>query len=59
VVENGRTGFLCENEADMVEAVGRVGELRREDCRASIEGYFSTKRMVADHIELYEELLHA
>jgi glycosyltransferase involved in cell wall biosynthesis len=59
VVENGHTGFLCENEAEMVEAVGRVDELRREDCRASIEGYFSTKRMVADHIELYEELLHA
>jgi len=59
VVDDGRTGFLCHDEADMIEAVGRVGELRREDCRASIEGYFSTKRMVADHIELYEELLHA
>ncbi|MGD0254436.1 MAG: glycosyltransferase family 4 protein [Acidimicrobiales bacterium] len=59
VVQDGHTGFLCEDEAAMVEAVGRVGKLRREDCRASVEGYFSTQRMVAEHIELYEELTGA
>jgi glycosyltransferase involved in cell wall biosynthesis len=59
VVQDGHTGFLCEDEADMVKAVGRVGKLRREDCRASVEGYFSTQRMVAEHIELYEELTGA
>jgi glycosyltransferase involved in cell wall biosynthesis len=59
VVEDGRTGFLCEDEAEMVKALGRVGELRREDCRASVEGYFSTKRMVAEHIDLYRELTSA
>ena len=42
----------------MVDAVGRIDQLSRADCRASVEGYFSTQRMVADHIELYEELLH-
>ncbi len=56
VVEDGRTGFLCADEAEMAEAVGRVGQLRREDCRAAVEGYFSTRRMVAEHVELYEEL---
>jgi glycosyltransferase involved in cell wall biosynthesis len=59
VVNDGHTGFLCENEADMVKAVGRVGELRREDCRVAVEGYFSTQRMVAEHIELYEEITAA
>jgi len=59
VVDDGRTGFLCENEADMAEAVGRVGELSRADCRAAVEGYFSTTRMVAEHIELYSELVRS
>lgn len=56
VIEDGRTGFLCDDEAEMAEAASRVGELRREECRAAVEGYFSTKRMVAEHIELYEEV---
>jgi glycosyltransferase involved in cell wall biosynthesis len=56
VVEDGLTGFVCKDKDEMVEAVGRVDELRREDCRAAVEGYFSTRRMVADHLELYREL---
>jgi glycosyltransferase involved in cell wall biosynthesis len=57
VVEDGVTGFLCEDEAEMAEALTRVSELRREDCRAATEGYFSTRRMVQEHVELYEELV--
>jgi glycosyltransferase involved in cell wall biosynthesis len=57
VVDNGRTGFLCDDEEGMVEALGRLSELDRADCRAAVEGYFSTNRMVAEHIELYEELM--
>lgn len=56
VVEDGKTGFLCQDEDAMVDALGRVEDLSRRDCRASVEGYFSTERMVAEHIELYEEL---
>jgi glycosyltransferase involved in cell wall biosynthesis len=57
VVEDGKTGYLCEDEAAMVEAIGRLDRLSRADCRAAVEGYFSTERMVADHVELYRELL--
>jgi glycosyltransferase involved in cell wall biosynthesis len=57
VVEHGRTGFLCEDETAMVEAIGRLDQLSRADCRAAVEGYFSTERMVADHVELFTELL--
>jgi glycosyltransferase involved in cell wall biosynthesis len=56
VIEDGRTGFLCEDEASMADAVGRLGEIDRSVCRAAVEGYFSTKRMVAEHVELYQEL---
>ena len=59
VVEDGKTGFLCEDEAAMVAALGRVAQLSRADCRAAVEGYFSTQRMVADHIDLYGKLARA
>jgi glycosyltransferase involved in cell wall biosynthesis len=57
VVDDGRTGFLCGDEAAMVDAITRLPELDRSECRAAVEGYFSTERMVADHIELFESML--
>ncbi|HEV3281813.1 MAG TPA: glycosyltransferase family 4 protein [Acidimicrobiales bacterium] len=56
VVDHGRTGFLCEDDGSMIDALGRLGELDRRDCRLSVEGYFSTNRMVTEHIELYESM---
>jgi glycosyltransferase involved in cell wall biosynthesis len=57
VVDDGRTGFLCDDEAAMVEAIGRLDQLDRNDCRLAVEGYFSTQRMVSQHIELFESLV--
>ena len=56
VVDDGRTGFLCEDEAAMVDAVGRLDDIDRRACRRAVEGYFSTNRMVAEHIELFESM---
>jgi glycosyltransferase involved in cell wall biosynthesis len=57
VVDDGRTGFLCADEEEMVTAIGRLGDLDRSDCRLAVEGYFSTDRMVAEHIELFESMI--
>ncbi len=56
VVADGSTGFLCEDEDAMVGAIHRLGELKRADCRLAVEGYFSTQRMVAEHIELFDSM---
>jgi glycosyltransferase involved in cell wall biosynthesis len=57
VVDHGRTGFLCDDEEAMVDALGRIGDLKRSDCRMAVEGYFSTERMVAEHVELFESMI--
>lgn len=57
VVEHGRTGFLCEDEASMAEALTKIDTIDRRACRAAVEGYFSTERMVREHLELYERVL--
>lgn len=59
VIDDGTTGFLCDDVADMVEAVGRLDQLRRQDCRSAVDGYFSAERMVSEHIELYQEIAKA
>jgi glycosyltransferase involved in cell wall biosynthesis len=57
VVEHGVTGFLCEDEDDMASAILKADLLDRASCRATVEGYFSTERMVREHLELFEEVL--
>ncbi len=57
VVEDGRTGFLCADESEMADAIGRLGEIDRQACRAAVEGYFSMERMVDEHIELFQHVL--
>jgi glycosyltransferase involved in cell wall biosynthesis len=56
VIEDGRTGFLCAGESEMAEAVAAVDGLDRAQCRAAVEGYFSTERMVREHLELFEQV---
>jgi glycosyltransferase involved in cell wall biosynthesis len=56
IVEHGVTGFLCDDVDDMVRAVARLDELDRAACRAAVDRYFSTARMVREHVELFGEL---
>ena len=57
VIEHGVTGFLCDDETDMAEAIAAAGTLDRSACRAATEGYFAMDRCVAEHLELFEDLL--
>ena len=56
VIEQGVTGFICEDEAGMVEAIGHIDEIDRERCRQVAEERFSPARMTDDYIQIYEQL---
>jgi glycosyltransferase involved in cell wall biosynthesis len=57
IVDHGTTGFLCDDDADMVERLSEVATLDRRACRRAVEARFSTRRMVDDHLALYRQLL--
>ncbi len=57
IVEHGVTGFLCDEVDDLVEAIAHVGEIDRDACRTSAEERFTTRRMVSNHLTLFERLL--
>lgn len=57
IVTSGRTGFLCSSEAEAVQAIGRLSEIDRAECRADAARRFSMPRMAADHERLYEAIL--
>jgi glycosyltransferase involved in cell wall biosynthesis len=57
IVEDGVTGFLCADEDAMARDIARAGELDRGACRNAVETYFSTKRMVDEHLELFASMI--
>jgi glycosyltransferase involved in cell wall biosynthesis len=57
VIEHGRTGFLGGTTAELVDAVRRIEELDRAECRRHVEHRFSVGRMVDDYETVYRRLL--
>lgn len=58
VVEDGVTGFICEDVADMASRLrsGLAG-FDRQRCRARALECWTSGRMVAEHLQLYESII--
>ncbi|MEI7788434.1 MAG: glycosyltransferase family 4 protein [Chlorobiaceae bacterium] len=57
VITNGRTGFICNNRLDFIEAIHHVDLLSRKTCRKEFEQRFTRERMVNNYEELYYNTL--
>jgi glycosyltransferase involved in cell wall biosynthesis len=57
IVDDGVTGFVRPTAAELVDVLPLVGSLDRARCRKAAAERFSTERMVADHVELFEQLV--
>lgn len=57
IVGHAASGFLCDDESQMVQAVRRIGQLDRDACRQRFVERFSSTRMVQDHLDLYTEIV--
>ena len=57
LVIDGVTGFVRADEARLADAVRRAATLDRAACRKDAAERFSTARMVADHVALYEAVV--
>jgi glycosyltransferase involved in cell wall biosynthesis len=56
VIEDGVTGFICEDECEMVEAIGRIDDIDRSRCRQVAEERFSPERMADEYLQVYRHL---
>ena len=53
VVEDGRTGFLVEDEHAMAASIERLGEIDPAACRSSCEHRFSVEAVVRGYEDVY------
>jgi len=57
VLEHGVTGFICDTEDEMVDAVGRIDEIDRRRCRAEVERRFTPATMADAYERVYDRLI--
>jgi glycosyltransferase involved in cell wall biosynthesis len=57
VIENGRTGFVVEDEAGAIDAVSRLGRLVRSSIRLNFMTRFTARRMAEDYLAVYRQLI--
>ncbi len=56
IIADGVAGFLVHNVEEGVEAVARIGEIDRRECRSHFELNFSDDRMARNYLKIYQEL---
>jgi glycosyltransferase involved in cell wall biosynthesis len=57
VLIDGVTGFICETEDEMVDAIGRVAWIDRAHCRRHVEQHFSAEIMTDGYEAIYQQTL--
>ncbi|MHA4741444.1 glycosyltransferase family 4 protein [Dyadobacter sp. MSC1_007] len=57
LIQDSKTGFLVRTIEEAIQAVGRIGQLNRSDCRRWAEAMFSKDKMVESYIDVYKKIL--
>lgn len=57
VIENGKSGFVVNNEEEMIEAIKSLSAIRPQDCRQRVEESFTVDKMAAGYEKIYQDLL--
>jgi len=57
IVRPGVTGFVASSVDEMVAAVGKIGELSRQECRTEFENRFTAEIMVDRYEQVYRQLI--
>jgi glycosyltransferase involved in cell wall biosynthesis len=57
VVADKKTGFIVDSVDEMVEAIGKAGQIEPLECRRHVEQHFSSRAMGLKYLRLYKQLL--
>lgn len=56
VIEDGKTGFIADNEEHFIEMAKKVGTLSRKVCRQEVESRFDLVHMAENYIHSFKSL---
>ncbi len=58
IVKPGQHGFLAQSFAEGLDAIGRLGEIKRLNCRLQAEELFSREVVVGQYEQLYSRMVN-
>lgn len=58
VVLHNETGFICDTEEQMVEAIKNIDKIDPLKCRKHVEDNFSRLKMAENYVRLYQRILN-
>ncbi len=59
VIKHGFNGFICEDANEMISKIDIVHTLNRFDVRLHAETHFSSRAIINNYLEVYEEIITA
>ncbi len=57
VIADGRTGFIVDSTSEMIRAVDKIDDIKREACRRHVKTHFSVDRMITGYEEAYRSII--
>jgi glycosyltransferase involved in cell wall biosynthesis len=57
VIKDGKTGFIVKNVEEMIKAMKKIDQIKREDCRAWVEENFTIERMVSGYEKIFYKIV--
>jgi glycosyltransferase involved in cell wall biosynthesis len=57
IIADGKTGYVIDTTAEMIEAVRQIKKIKREDCRKHVSTNFSINQMINGYENAYEEVI--
>ena len=57
IVLNGKTGFIVNDEKEMIEAIKKIDLIDRRECRKHVEKYFTVEKMADGYEKVYQEMI--
>lgn len=57
LIENGKNGFLVSSIEEACQALKKINQISREECREYVKKNFNLKRMVNRYEKLYKKIL--
>ena len=57
VVDDGKSGYIVDNSAEMIMAIEKLNKINRKDCAARVRKHFSEEIMVNNYEHVLEEII--
>ena len=59
IVKHNKTGFVVENEQEMIEAIKNINKIDRAECRKYVEESFTIEKMVEGYERVYGKIVNS